>query len=68
MEQITFDNFEDKVFILVIDGLLRILRIPAVLLASYSVFAASVTIEFLSATLEPHLSQVKCHKYIFLVE
>lgn len=49
-----------------IDGLLRILRIPAVLLAAYSVFAASLTIEFLSATLEPHLRQVSCGFYLKL--
>jgi len=37
------------------DGLLRVLRIPSILLASSSVFAASIAIGFLSATLEPHL-------------
>lgn len=39
-------------------GLFRILRIPSVLLAALSVFAASIAIGFLSATLEPHLRQV----------
>lgn len=39
-------------------GLLKILRIPSILVASYSVFAASIAIGFLSATLEPHLRQV----------
>jgi len=38
-------------------GLLKALRIPSVLLASYSVLAAAVSIGFLSATLEPHLRQ-----------
>jgi len=36
-------------------GLLRVLRIPSILLASFSVFCASIAIGFLSATLEPHL-------------
>jgi len=39
------------------DGLLKILRIPSILLASFSVFCASIAIGFLSATLEPHLRQ-----------
>ncbi|XP_046442778.1 MFS-type transporter SLC18B1-like [Daphnia pulex] len=38
-------------------GLFRILRIPSILLASFSVFAASTSVGFLSATLEPHLRQ-----------
>ncbi|XP_057364679.1 MFS-type transporter SLC18B1-like [Daphnia carinata] len=38
-------------------GILRILRIPSILLASFTVFAASTSIGFLSATLEPHLRQ-----------
>jgi len=38
-------------------GLLRVIRIPSVLLAAFSVFAASIAIGFLSATLEPHLRQ-----------
>ena len=41
-----------------LDGLLRVLRIPSILLASSSVFAASIAIGFLSATLEPHLRPV----------
>ena len=36
---------------------MKALRIPSVLLASYSVLAAAVSIGFLSATLEPHLRQ-----------
>ena len=43
---------------LFVGGLLKILRIPSILVASYSVFAASIAIGFLSATLEPHLRQV----------
>jgi drug/metabolite transporter superfamily protein YnfA len=38
-------------------GLFRILRIPSILLASFSVFSASTSVGFLSATLEPHLRQ-----------
>ncbi len=38
-------------------GLFRIIRIPSILLASFSVFAASTSVGFLSATLEPHLRQ-----------
>lgn len=37
---------------------MKILRIPSILLAAFSVFTASVSIGFLSATLEPHLRQV----------
>lgn len=38
-------------------GIFRMLRIPSILLASFTVFAASTSIGFLSATLEPHLRQ-----------
>lgn len=40
-------------------GLCRALRIPSILLAIFSVLAASISIGFLSATLEPHLRQFK---------
>jgi hypothetical protein len=38
-------------------GLLQVLKIPGVLLASSSIIVTSVSIGFLQATLEPHLRQ-----------
>lgn len=43
--------------LITVGGILRILRIPSILLASFTVFSASTSIGFLSATLEPHLRQ-----------
>lgn len=48
---------------LLLGGLFRLFWIPAILLASYSVFAASIAIGFLSATLEPHLRPVGLLKF-----
>jgi len=39
-------------------GILKILRIPAILLAWFSVFTTATAIGFLDATLEPHLRPV----------
>lgn len=38
-------------------GLLAVLKISSIALASYSVFCASLSLGFLQATLEPHLRQ-----------
>ena len=39
-------------------GLLSILRIPSIALASLSVFCSATSIGFLAATLEPHIREV----------
>lgn len=38
-------------------GMMDLLKVPSILLASYSIFCASITIGFIQATLEPHMRQ-----------
>jgi len=39
-------------------SLLKVLKIPGIMLAAASIIVTSMSIGFLSATLEPHLRQV----------
>jgi hypothetical protein len=38
-------------------GLLSVLKVSPILLASFGVFSASISLGFLQATLEPHMRQ-----------
>jgi MFS family permease len=40
-------------------SIFKIMRIPAVALAAFSIFSASTSLGFLNATLEPHVRQVR---------
>lgn len=44
-----------------IASILKVLKIPGVMLAAASIIVTSMSIGFLSATLEPHLRQVRIY-------